>query len=104
MSGEDSSSDEVRYFGPIFEFDTNDPEFGRGAEVGYLHGRLSEIGEVAVEQMMQRANEEMLRRIAEAHGREYTIEVIDKDWMMVHLEPPTMPNVIDALKHRPKLS
>ena len=97
MTEHGSSGDEILYYGPLIEFDSNDPDFVRGIEIGHLMGKL-DVSQNKVEQIMRRSNEEMLHRVAHAYGREYTIQFLDEVWMAVRLEPPTMPNVMDAMK------
>lgn len=92
--------DEIRYYGPLIEFDSSDPEFVRGIEIGELIGKLDSLREAPVRDIIRRANEEMLRRVAHAFGRTYTVELFDEggEFIIVTLEPPSMPNVMDALE------
>jgi hypothetical protein len=100
MSGElpPPDDDVILRHQPIYAYDTDDSEFIRGAEVGELEAKLRATQD-AFEIIMRRTNEEMVRRITHAHGREYRIDVVDETWMNVSLEPPSMPNVMDAMNH-----
>lgn len=68
-------------------YDSDDPEFVRGAEVGSLEAKVELLGDVAVREVMRRANMEMVKRIAESAGRAYAVEPIDDTWMEVVIEP-----------------
>ena len=87
---------EIRYFGPLVAFDSDDAEFVRGAEIGNLMGRLRSTRD-PVEQLLHSSNEEMLRRVAHAYGREYTAEAVDEGWILARLDSPTMPSVMDTM-------
>lgn len=97
MTGEDDPSREVYFYGPAIEFDSDDPEFVRGAEIGELIAKLSLTRE-PVEDLLHSSNEEMLRRVAHAFGREYSVEAVDEGWIYARLDIPTMPNVMDAMR------
>ena len=95
--GAEREPGEVSYFGPLVAFDSDDAEFVRGAEIGALMGKLGSTRD-PVEEMLHSTNEEMLRRVAHAYGREYTTEVVDEGWILARLDSPTVPNVMDAMR------
>lgn len=101
MAEQEPSKGEAFYYGPLIECDSNDPEFVRGIEIGHLMGKL-DTSRDSVEQIMHRSNEEMLRRVANAFGREYMVETLDDNYMVAKLDSPTRPNVMDAMKHPPE--
>jgi hypothetical protein len=68
-------------------YDSDDPEFLRGAEVGALEAKLELLGNVAVTEVMRRTNAEMVRRVAEGARRPYSIEPIDDTWITVTIDP-----------------
>lgn len=68
-------------------YDTDDPEFVRGAEVGSLEAKVELLGHVTVREVMRRSNTEIARRIAEGTGRVYAIHPIDETWMEIVIEP-----------------
>jgi hypothetical protein len=65
----------------VLEFDTNDPEFARGFEVGLLHGIL--VGQPETwAGMYHVSNQDMIRRLAEHH--EYELRLVptsDPTWV-----------------------
>ena len=63
-------------------FDTDDPQFVRGVEIGKLYERLA-LDPDAHEQTVHVANAEMVLRIGEALGREVESEEHDDVWMTV---------------------
>jgi hypothetical protein len=70
-----------------WEYDSHDPEFIRGAEVGELEARLQLQPDQNVLLIMRRTNEEMLKRITRSHNRSYQIEIIDEIFMNVLVFP-----------------
>jgi hypothetical protein len=76
-------------FGLEVEFDSGDPEFVRGVEVGYLEAKIELLGEVAIREVVRRSNEEMVRRLSAAAGRHVTTEVLDDQWMGITIDPIT---------------
>ena len=68
-------------------FDTDNPEFVRGCELGALWQRLrTEQGEV--EQAVHLTNAEMMLRVSEATGRAVVSEECgDGHWMVVRFGP-----------------
>jgi hypothetical protein len=79
--------DDVRYR-LVHAYDSDDPEFVRGAEVGALEAKVQLLGDVVIHDVMRRSNEEMVRRIAEGAGRAWSAQPIDETWMDVTLEAP----------------
>jgi type IV secretory pathway ATPase VirB11/archaellum biosynthesis ATPase len=65
----------------ICPFDTDDPEFVRGFEIGVLWERL-QSGE-ACEVTIHATNAEMVIRLAESTGREFCAEDMGDDWLCV---------------------
>ena len=51
-----------------YGLDSEDPEFLRGCEVGFVDARIQLLGQTTLHELMHRSNEEMLRRLAEAGG------------------------------------
>lgn len=82
----DAQPADVRY-SLVQAYDTDDPEFFRGAEIGYLEAKVELLGGVAIREVMRRSNEEMVRRVSEGAGRGLHVEAIDSEWMEVTLEP-----------------
>lgn len=86
-------SDESTY-GLVLAFDTDDPEFVRGFQVGIIWG-ATEHG--AWEGMVEGANTEMVMRIAEARGMRFVAEpagevevdgrMVDSGWFQVRIAP-----------------
>jgi hypothetical protein len=79
-------TDDVR-FGLLLELDSDDGEFVRGCEVGYLQAKVDLRPRQALQELVSAANEEMVRRIARASGRRCHIERVDGEWLNVTLEP-----------------
>jgi hypothetical protein len=63
-------------------FDTDDPEFARGVEIGLLFARASTERE-AFEETVHVANAEMVLRIADAVGRPVVSTELAATWMAV---------------------
>lgn len=65
-------------------FDTDEPEFARGFEVGFLWGRM--VHESEIVQTIHAENAEMVIRMAEAYDTwTFTGEPVDERWMRVVL-------------------
>lgn len=74
--------DKMRYVLTL-PFDTDNPEFIRGAEIGMLWQRLVH-GEIPVQATIHSTNAEMMMRIAEAKGVQFSAELTDYDeWLFV---------------------
>lgn len=86
MSTGDRSGDRAG-FNLQFALDSEDPEFLRGCEVGSVNAKMRILGEVTLHELMLQSNREMLRRMAEAAGRHYNIELIDDTYMAVTIYP-----------------
>lgn len=67
-------------------FDTDDPEFCRGVELGKLYERLRLCPGEEVEQTIHATNAEMVLRLSEALGRPVSAVVLDERWMSVTFE------------------
>jgi len=65
----------------ICPFDTDDPEFVRGFEVGTVWSQVR-TGEPCVV-TVHATNVEMVMRMAEATGRLFEAEDLDDDWIAV---------------------
>jgi hypothetical protein len=63
-------------------FDTGDPEFARGVEIGRLWEQVKRCPR-SFTQDVHASNTEMVMRIAEAVGREVRGETIDDSWLRV---------------------
>lgn len=68
-------------FGLRLAFDSDDPEFTRGFEIGRYDTLLQRDG--AAEGYLHPENAEMALRLAEAHGCEVKAEDIGYGWMWV---------------------
>jgi len=62
-------------------FDTDDPEFARGFEIGVLWERLNSLG--SCHMSIHASNAEMVTRMASAARREVSIEALEDDWIHV---------------------
>ena len=75
-------TDHEHVWGLTLEFDTDDPEFVRGVEVGMLYSALANEP-YRFRQQVSAKNAEMVLRIAEATGRAVrTLSEVD-DWLDV---------------------
>lgn len=72
---------------PLVVFDTNDPEFVRGFEVGRLWTMLRTEPDQVVEEYLRATNVEMALRLAESTGREVRSIELNDDWLFVHFKP-----------------
>jgi hypothetical protein len=64
-------------------FDTDDPEFARGFEIGILWERLNSLG--SCHMAVQASNAEMVMRVAKAAGCDFCGQEIDEDRISVEL-------------------
>lgn len=71
---------------PVLAFDTQDPEFARGAEAGILWQRLEQEDRVTA--AISDRNAEMVIRIAEARGLPFTAEPLGEGWLTVTIGHP----------------
>lgn len=71
--------------GLLLPFDTDDEQFVRGFELGYLWARLQHEDEVV--QTIHATNAEMAIRIGESTGREFTAEELADGWLEVTYAP-----------------
>lgn len=67
----------------VLAFDTDDPEFCRGVEVGRLWEQLNADPHEPVEQTLHASNAEMVLRMAEATDRPVTSTEVGDDWIEV---------------------
>lgn len=73
--------------GLLLAFDTNDPCFTRGFEMGRIWALLRAFPDEAVSEYAHAANGEMLLRMAEATGREIRSEELGGEWMVAFFTP-----------------
>jgi hypothetical protein len=64
-------------------FDTDDPEFARGFEIGILWERLNSFGSCRM--AVQATNAEMVMRVAKAAGCNFFGQELDDDKISVEL-------------------
>lgn len=62
-------------------FDSDEPEFRRGVEVGMLWAHLDHMG--CAEATVHADCAEMVLRIAEAKGLRFSADAIDDNWLRV---------------------
>lgn len=74
------SQDELKLVCP---FDTDDPEFVRGFEMGMLWERMKR--DQPFDMMVHATNAEMVMRLADAAGRPFSGEEIGEDWVAVRI-------------------
>lgn len=74
-------------FVPFVEYDSGDPEFIRGAEIGYLEAKIELLGSVTIRELVRQSNGEMLQRLTAAAGRTFSTETLDDEWMSVTIDP-----------------
>lgn len=67
----------------LLAFDTQEPEFARGFEAGRVWQMLK--GDEPFEQLMNAANAEMVMRMVEATGREYSADILDDEWIQLNV-------------------
>lgn len=72
-------------FGLVLKFDTDDPEFTRGFELGQLWERVEQQG--YVDQLLHSENAEMVIRIAESKKLRFSAEDLGSGWLQVRLFP-----------------
>lgn len=71
---------------PVLAFDTDDPEFARGVEVGRLWEQLRNEPDAFVQEI-HATNAEMVLRMGEATGRTVAAEEMDGDvWMLLKVD------------------
>jgi hypothetical protein len=75
--------DDGATWGCVLPFDTDDPEFARGVEVGMLYAELTCTGEF--EGIVRGSNTEMVMRIAEKRGLPFVADSLDGDWFVVRI-------------------
>lgn len=69
----------------LLAFDTDDPEFVRGVEVGRLwHIARSDVD--TIDETIHASNAEMAMRIGEATGRPFTAARVDDMWIRISYE------------------
>lgn len=71
---------------PVLAFDTDDPQFARGVEIGRLWEMLRNHDDEFVQEI-HATNAEMVLRMADATGRSVEAEEMDGDvWMLLKVE------------------
>jgi hypothetical protein len=75
--------DDVIDMAPDLRFDTDDPEFQRGFEIGVLWERLVTDG--ACNMAVSASNAEMVIRVAQAFGCQFSGREIEDDQISVEL-------------------
>lgn len=76
-------------YAPVLAFDTDSPEFTRGAEIGRLWEQLKADG--PVEQEIHAGNAEMALRLAEATDRRLVCVELGSDWLLAQYEAAEPP-------------
>lgn len=72
-------------YGLVLPFDTDEREFTRGFEAGQLWERLERDGHAG--QLVHAENAEMVMRMAEAKGLEFSGHDAGEGWLQVTLAP-----------------
>src|SRR5262245_13292423 len=67
----------------VLAFDTDDPEFARGVEVGRLYAALQPRTLEAHRGHFHASNGEMIRRVAAATGYGFAVDYSDPIWTFV---------------------
>lgn len=86
VAGEGENLPPDRFSELVLAFDTDDPEFVRGVEVGRLWELLDHAGEA--ELTIHGTNAEMAMRIAEAKGLAFRGDHLEGDWYHVRIGGP----------------
>lgn len=81
--------DETPTYSCVLAFDTNDPMFTYGFELGALWVDLEQNPHEPIEQTLHTRNTEMCMRIAESLDLEHEAEIHDETWMTVRYKPHT---------------
>jgi hypothetical protein len=76
--------DGSRSYGLLLAFDSDDPEFARGVEIGILFERLERDG-CLDHQTVTAANAEMVIRLAEAKGLPFRADALGDGWLSVSI-------------------
>jgi hypothetical protein len=71
----------------LLPFDTDEPEFARGFEVGRLWAVLRLTPDDQIEEYAHASNAEMMLRLAEATGRQVRSEELGDGWLLMTFEP-----------------
>jgi hypothetical protein len=66
----------------VLAFDTDDPQFVRGFEAGRLWERIKGR-HTTWDQMVHATNAEMVMRMCESEGRQFSADTVTDDWVMV---------------------
>lgn len=67
----------------ILSFDTDEPEFARGVEVGMLHSTLSSTPQLPFSVTIHATNAEMVMRLATAHRLFVKSRELSEDFLEV---------------------
>jgi hypothetical protein len=73
--------------GLLLPFDTDDPQFARGFELGHLWALLRELTDESVTELVHVSNAEMLIRTAEATGRNFAAKILTDTWLEITFAP-----------------
>lgn len=76
-------SDDATGYSLLLEFDSDEPAFTRGVEVGRLWTILADADLHEVTETVHASNAEMMLRLAEARGFDVQSEDLDETWIVV---------------------
>jgi hypothetical protein len=71
----------------LLPFDTDDPEFARGFEVGRIWNALRAAPEETITEFAHASNVEMVMRLAEATDRKVAAVELDGEWLEATFSP-----------------
>ena len=71
----------------LLPFDTNEPEFARGFEVGRSWALLRQAPHDVIEEYAHASNAEMMVRLGDATGRQVWSEELGDGWLLMTFEP-----------------
>ena len=81
---DDETEDGPSGYDLILAFDSDDPEFARGFEAGRLWERVK-ADQTDWDEMIHATNAEMVMRMCEAESRTFRADVVDEEWVHVHV-------------------
>lgn len=88
--------EEEQEYGLLLAFDTDDPEFTRGFEIGQMWERLERDGFLQ-QPLAHASNSEMFMRMAEAKGMRFSAEEVNDEWVSITIAPDLGPVGLDDL-------
>lgn len=91
-----SDNEEPQEYGLLLAFDTDEPEFTRGFELGQLWERLNRDG-FLLQPLAHASNAEMFMRMAEAKGFSFSAEPVNDEWLSITIMPELGPVSLDDL-------